>query len=306
MPLPPNNLTAMSREILQLSHDQTDFPISLKNIYQPPKVLWYQGNIQLASRPNLLAVVGSRQASWYGRLAIGQLLVPAILKELIIVSGLAIGIDTLAHQAALAANRPTIAILGSGLSVSSLYPPSNWQLAQRIVENGGLLLSEYLPGDQARPYYFPQRNRLIAGLSAAVLVVEAAQKSGALITAKLALQEGRDVLAVPGNINQPLSVGPNQLIQLGAYPISQPKDLTVVLDLPESNSYSETSSAITTEQSRLLKFLDRPLGLDDLAEIAGQPISQITGQLTDLEIAGLIQQQADNTYVACSLKKLCV
>jgi len=282
-----------------LTTDRPNFPLSLQSIYHPPQKLWHRGAIELLNHPNLLAVVGSRQASWYGRMAIKQILVPELIKQLIIVSGLAIGIDTLAHQAALATGSPTIAILGSGLDNASLYPASNWQLAEQIIKNGGLLLSEYPPGEQARSYYFPQRNRIIAGLSKAVLVVEAAQKSGALITAKLALQEGREVLAVPGNINQILSVGANQLIQLGAQPIIQPADLALALDLPQPNSYSETSLTLTADQLVLMKLLVKPFSLDDLTLAINWPLSQITSQLTDLELAGLIQQQADNTYVAC-------
>lgn len=289
-----------------IASTQSSFPPLLRNIYQAPTTLWYRGNLKLASQDNLLSVVGSRQASWYGSLATQNILTPTLLKQLVVVSGLAIGIDTLAHRAALAADSPTIAILGSGLDDASLYPASNWQLASQIVSSGGLLLSEYPPNELARPYYFPQRNRIIAGLSRATLVIEAAEKSGALLTARLALQEGRDVLAVPGNINQTLSVGTNQLIQSGAQPILSSSDLAKALDLPLANSYSEASLLLTIEQVNILETLNKPLNIDQLIRATGWPMSQLTDQLTELELVGLIKLQADNTYVACSSKKLCV
>ena len=294
-----NHLTASQLPIKRVGNNQANFPKLLNNIYHPIQQLWYRGNLALASQNNLLAVVGSRQSSWYGQLIISRLLDHSITNQLIIVSGLAVGIDSLAHQASLDSHNPTIAVLGSGLDPDSIYPPSNWQLAEKIVSGGGLLLSEYPPGQSARNYHFPQRNRIIAGLSAAVLVIEAAAKSGALITAELALQEGRTVLAVPGNINQALSAGTNQLIQLGAQVILSSTDLAIALDLPQSTSYSKTDQPITACHSALLKLLTKPLSLDELLQITNQSVSQISQQLTDLELGGHIKQQADQTYVAC-------
>lgn len=291
----------MTNHLILLKRE--DLPLTLKNIHRPPKQLWCRGNIALLQSTKLpLAVIGSRQGSWYGQLTLKQLLTPVLASELIIISGLALGIDTLAHQTALKIGAPTIAILGSGLADSAIYPASNWSLAQNILANDGLLLSEYPPEETARPYFFPQRNRLIAGLAKAVLVIEAAQKSGALLTARLALEEGRDVLTVPGNINQSLSQGCNQLIKLGATAITETKDLVQALDLELANSYSETSLALTADQSALLKLLVRPLNLEQLAQISQQPLQQLTDQLTELELNGLIELQADNLYVASTLK----
>ena len=294
------NLSTTSQPpIKRVENNQANFPKLLSNIYRPIQQLWYRGNLALASQNNLLAVVGSRQSSWYGQLIISQLLNHNITNQLVIVRGLAVGIDSLAHQASLNSHNPTIAVLGSGLDPDSIYPPSNWQLAEKIVSGGGLLLSEYPPGQSARNYHFPQRNRIIAGLSVAVLVIEAAAKSGALITAELALQEGRTVLAVPGNINQALSAGTNQLIQSGAQAILSSTDLAIALDLPQSTSYSKTDRPITDCPSALLKLLTKPLSLDELLQITNQSVSQISQQLTDLELGGHIKQQADQTYVAC-------
>lgn len=291
----------MTNHLILLKRE--DLPLTLKNIHRPPKQLWCRGNIALLQSTKLpLAVIGSRQGSWYGQLTLKQLLTPVLASELIIISGLALGIDTLAHQTALKIGAPTIAILGSGLADSAIYPASNWPLAQNILTNGGLLLSEYPPEETARPYFFPQRNRLIAGLSKAVLVIEAAKKSGALLTARLALEENRDVLAVPGNINQELSAGCNYLIKIGAQAITSSQDLSQALDLELANSYSETSLALTADQSALLKLLVRPLNLEQLAQISQQPLQQLTDQLTELELNGLIELQADNLYVASTLK----
>ncbi|HQB50929.1 MAG TPA: DNA-processing protein DprA [bacterium] len=287
-------LTLLEREVL---------PLALKNIHRPPKQLWYRGNVELLQSPQLkLAIVGSRQSSWYGSLALKQLLTSAFSEQLIIVSGLALGIDTLAHQTALKIGAPTIAVLGSGLADKALYPASNWSLAQNILANNGLLLSEYPPEETARPYFFPQRNRLIAGLSQAVLVIEAAEKSGALLTARLALEENRDVLAVPGNINQTLSKGCNYLIKIGAQAITSSQDLAQALDLELASSYSETSLSLTASQSALLKLLAQPLNLEQLAQITQQPLDQLAESLADLELNGLIELQADNFYVASTLK----
>lgn len=291
----------MTNHLILLKRE--DLPLTLKNIHRPPKQLWCRGNIALLQSTKLpLAVIGSRQGSWYGQLTLKQLLTPVLASELIIISGLALGIDTLAHQTALKIGAPTIAILGSGLADSAIYPASNWSLAQNILANDGLLLSEYPPEETARPYFFPQRNRLIAGLSKAVLVIEAAKKSGALLTARLALEENRDVLAVPGNINQELSAGCNYLIKIGAQAITSSQDLSQALDLELANSYSETSLALTADQSALLKLLVRPLNLEQLAQISQQPLQQLTDQLTELELNGLIELQADNLYVASTLK----
>ncbi|HNW55841.1 MAG TPA: DNA-processing protein DprA [bacterium] len=280
-----------------------NLPISLQNIHKPPKQLWYLGNIDLLnSKQPLLAVVGSRKASWYGQLALKNLLTDSILSQIIVVSGLALGIDSLAHRATLQAKTPTIAVLGSGLADKSIYPATNWSLSEQIIASGGLLLSEYPPDEQARPYFFPQRNRLIAGLAKATLVVEAAQKSGALLTARLALEENREVLAVPGNINQTLSEGCNQLIKIGAAAITRAEDLALELDLELANSYSKTSLSITAAQSALLKLLVRPLSLEELTRLTKQSPTELANCLIDLELAGLIELQDDNLYVACTLK----
>ena len=196
------------------------YPSLLKEINNPPQELYYVGKFPSA---NLfpLAIVGSRQSDKYGEDVLSYLLTPEIINKTLIISGLARGIDTKAHLLA----RHTMAVLGTGLDRASFYPPENWSLCQKIVASGGLVISEYAPGAKAKANHFPQRNRIIAGLSQAVLVVQAKKRSGALITARLALEGGRDVLAVPGPIFNELSNGVNQLIAQGAIPITNSDDL---------------------------------------------------------------------------------
>lgn len=202
-----------------------EYPENLKEVYNPPAVLFYQGNLSLLTTPGI-AVVGSREASAYG-LAVTQRLVPELVKAgLTIVSGLARGIDTSAHQQALQANGKTIAVIGAGLDY--VYPRENYHL-HHYLGHHQLLLSEYPLGTSPLPYHFPARNRIIAGLSLGTLIIEAKKRSGSLITAQLALESGREVFAVPGNILASHSLGTNELIQMGAKSINQASDILIEL-----------------------------------------------------------------------------
>lgn len=198
-----------------ISFFDQEYPEKLRQIYQPPLILFARGDLSLLKK-EIVTVVGSRLATAYSQIVLDQI-IPNLLKEdLVIASGLAKGVDALAHQAALANNGKTIAVIGNGLN--HFYPIQNHLLQEQIVRKG-LLLSEYLPDTPPRPYRFPQRNRILAGLSRSVIVTEAKEKSGSLITANLALQENRDVYALPGPITSELSEGPNRLIEAGAIPI---------------------------------------------------------------------------------------
>jgi DNA processing protein len=207
-------------EIKTISINDPLYPPLLKEIDEPPQLLYYVGKFPA---PDLfpLAVVGSRTSDNYGDEVLMKLFSKDIINETLIVSGLAAGIDTKAHLIA----KHTIAVLGTGVDHESCYPKSNQQLRQRIINNGGLILSEYKPGTKANSRNFPRRNRIIAGLSKAVLVIQAKKRSGALITARLALENGRDVLAVPGSIFSELSAGCHHLIAQGALPIANIDDL---------------------------------------------------------------------------------
>lgn len=207
------------RQIFQqcqvLSFFDEEYPEKLRQIYQPPLLLFVQGDVSLLKK-EIVTIVGARYPTDYSRQVI-QKLVPNLLKQnVVIASGLARGVDGLAHQAALKNEGRTLAVVGNGLNYA--YPKENATL-QKKIRRKGLLVSEYLPDTPPRPYRFPQRNRILAGLSQSVIVTEAKKKSGSLITASLALQENRDIYAVPGPITSQLSAGPNQLIEAGATPI---------------------------------------------------------------------------------------
>lgn len=209
-------------------HDEC-YPEYWLQIPDPPFIIYYRGNLGLlrllSDQNNGLAVVGSRRSSPYAAAACAFLLPPVIKRGLIIISGLALGVDSLAHRAALGQKALTIAILGSGLDEFSLYPTANRGLAREICANGGLLLSEFPPGSQILPINFRRRNRLISGLAPATLIIEASKHSGALITASYALEQGREVLALPGNILEENSAGTNRLISEGAKLVAEPRDI---------------------------------------------------------------------------------
>lgn len=212
-------------------HD-LEYPKALLEIHAPPPLLYYIGNINiLSSKNNFLAVVGSRDHSAYASKIVSELIPPLIENKIIIVSGLANGVDTLAHQETILNNGKTIAVLGCGLKADIIYPYNNRRLAEEIVNKNGLLISEFAPKIKPLSMNFPQRNRIIAGLSKATLVIESKTKSGSLITAYQALEQNREVLATPGNIFSEFSKGPNGLIKKGAKVILNSDDILEVYNL---------------------------------------------------------------------------
>ena len=224
--LQSKQLAQKVRQNLKVSHFLTildkRYPSQLQEIYSPPVVLFYQGDIELLDSKKLLGVVGARQCSSYALQALTQLLPNVIQQQLVLVSGLAKGVDGLTHQLALKHHGKTIAVIGNGLDIS--YPSCNRALQTQIA-HAGLLLSEYPLESRPLKYHFPLRNRIIAGLCQTVLVVEARHHSGSLITANLALQENRNVLALPGRINNINSMGCNELIAAGAKPVLNSNDI---------------------------------------------------------------------------------
>ena len=207
------------------------YPSLLREISSPPKQLYIRGNVKILNNPHLLAVVGARKANHYGQQCIDKLLATPVNQGVAIVSGLAYGIDSMAHRLAVKLNRPTIAILGSGIDDATIYPKRHVSLAHEILANDGAIVSEYSPRTPALAHHFPARNRIIAGLCKTTMVIQAAKRSGSLITARLALESDRDVCAIPGAITDRLSDGPNQLIQQGATPILEPQDILDMLNL---------------------------------------------------------------------------
>jgi len=213
-------------------HDP-DYPALLKEICAAPYILYYRGNLETLAgkRKNRLAIVGSRKHSAYAEKVLSNFLPTLLINNLEIVSGLALGVDSLAHQITLNNGGRTIAVLGSGLDKMSIYPRVNYRLSQEIIKKGGLLISEFPPKTPALKQNFPQRNRIISGLSQATLVIEAKERSGALITSHYALEQNREVLVIPGNVFSEFSAGPNKLVQMGAKTIVSPEDILETFNL---------------------------------------------------------------------------
>lgn len=270
-----------------------EYPELLHEITDPPKSLRYEGALPKPGH-KLLAVVGSRKYSQYGREMCESLIMGLKGEPVIIVSGLALGMDGIAHRAALKAGLQTIAVPGSGLERNSIHPRSHANLAQEILENGGGLLSEYedrmvYPG----PWIFPKRNRIMAGMCHAVLVIEAEEKSGTLITSRLATEYNRDVGAVPGSLDSPTSAGPHMLIRLGAALIRNSDDILEILGLPrkEDQPHLIESESLTNEERIFIKILETPCERDKLIRKSGLEIGTATAVLSLLEIKGLIKEE---------------
>ncbi len=278
-------------EIRKLAREE--WPPLLTEINDPPKALYAEGNFNLATEEkNFLTVVGSRRASTYGIEVVQTLIAALAGQPVVIVSGLAIGIDTIAHKAAIKNDLPTIAVPGSGLDREVLHPSSNIKLADEIVASGGALLSELEPLQPAGIHTFPKRNRLMAGMSKAVLIIEAGKNSGTLITARLATDYNRDVLAVPGSIFHPGAAGTNQLIRDGATPITSGDDLLLALGFKLNSEKLAQERTDLTEQEKIIVDLlaVEPLVRDDLIRATGLPTSDANTLLAVMEIKGLIRE----------------
>ncbi len=276
------------------------YPPLLKEIHQPPTQLYVRGNVDILQHPHLLAVVGSRRHSHYARQAAEKLLPPLVSSGIVLVSGFARGVDSLAHTASLQANKPTIAVLGSGLNDDVAYPASNRPLIEKVIKAGGALVSEYAPDRKALPAFFPARNRIIAGLTKATLIIQAAKKSGSLITARLALDANRDVAAVPGPITDPLSEGTNYLLQQGAHLVTHANDLLSLLglEITATTAPAIDPQQLSLEQVTVLKHLSaEPQHVDSLIATTKLEPQLITGLLLELELLGCVEHLGGMNYV---------
>ncbi|MFA6094620.1 MAG: DNA-processing protein DprA [Candidatus Paceibacterota bacterium] len=269
-----------------------EFPLLLREIVDPPKQLHIQGTIP-PDDYKFLAVVGSRKYTSYGKQACEKLISGLRGQKICIVSGLALGIDAIAHKVALDAGLPTIAIPGSGIGRDVLYPATNRGLADSIISAGGALISEFENDFHATNWSFPQRNRIMAGFSHAILVVEAEQKSGTLITARLAVEYNRDVLVVPGSIFSSTSTGPHLFLRIGATPITKSEDILEVLglDAPKQLDMTVLYTDCTDNEMLCIKILQEgPLSRNDLIAKTGLRISEASATLSLLEIKDLIKE----------------
>ena len=272
-----------------------EFPALLREIPQPPTSLNYRGVLPPAHL-TLLSVVGSRKYTSYGTQVVDELIGGLKKYPIGIVSGLALGIDSLAHEAALKNNLYTLSIPGSGLSDEVLYPATHKSLAQRILAAGGGLLSEFAPDFKATDWSFPQRNRLVAGISRATLLIEAAEKSGTLITARLATDYNRELLVVPGSIFSKTSAGVHQFLKLGATPVTTAKDILDVLGIAEiPRGEALPRPALTPHQATIITHLSEPRHRDELIRLLNVQTAEAAQILMLMELNNMITVQ-DNVY----------
>jgi DNA processing protein len=269
------------------------YPPLLKHIYDPPAVLFVRGVLPDPHRKHL-AVVGSRRATRYGKRVVEDLVEPVARTGVVIVSGLAYGIDADAHDAALRADGTTVAVLGSGVDHESIYPSRNRALASRILAQGGALLSEFPLHTPPLKQHFPFRNRIIAGLCHGTLVIEATRHSGSLITARAAMDQNRDVFAVPGPITSTFSDGPNQLIKDGATPVTRPEDIFGIEPMPQPQQTYEPSNE---QESLIWSRLSRmPVHVDELIRSTPLATSTLMSTLTLMELKGAIRHEGGQFY----------
>ena len=304
---------AAAAGIAIVSMDDPSYPPRLKEIYDPPLILYVRGAVEALTRPGI-AMVGTRHPTPYGSGMAERLACDLATQGLVIISGMARGVDTASHRGAIAAKGQTIAVFGTGVDV--IYPKENSRLSEQIVALGGALISEFALGTFAAPQNFPIRNRILSGMSVGVLVVEAAEYSGTRITARLALEQNRDVFAVPGNVTNKNSWGPNTLIKQGAKLVGTwedvwedlPAEVRLALTPPASSESSSASSAslfpdegLPPHEKRILSLLkaDEARHIDELVEKleAEMSASEIFAALFELELTGKIRQMPGKNFV---------
>jgi len=280
--------------IQSIEYRDEKYPELLKQLPDPPKMLFYRGNF-LTGNEKCFGAVGTRLASDYGKEIAFSIAKDLAHAGLTIVSGMARGIDTCSHKAALEANEKTIAILGTGLDEKTIYPQENLKLAKQILEKGGCLISEYPAGTRGAIFTFPQRNRIIAMLSLGILVVEAKIKSGALITAQFAKQYKKKLFAVPGNIHSQNSQGCHLLIKQGAKLVENANDILKDLNLPGLKT--KQSNFENLQQQLIFNALQKgALPIDKIIEITKMPPQEISGVITVMEIEGKVRNMGGNVY----------
>jgi len=277
-----------------ITYKDESYPPLLKTLYDPPAVLFVRGKLPDPTRKHL-AVVGSRHATAYGKEVVRLLVEPLATSGVVIVSGLAYGIDAHAHQTTLDRNGTTIAVLGSGVDEENIYPSAHRALVSQILAHQGAVISEYPIGTHPLKQYFPMRNRIIAGLCHGTLIIEASLKSGSLITARAALDAGREVYAVPGAITSPLCEGPNNLLKMGAIPVTTASD---IYPIQTTEKMRETFTPKTEEEKAIYESLDHtPRHIEEILQHTKLDTSLVNRTLTLLEMRGVIHHEGGGYYV---------
>jgi DNA processing protein len=272
-----------------ITHHDPDYPARLKEIHDRPSLLFIKGEFKPGDEW-CVSIVGTRQPTIYGRQVAEEMAAGLARAKITVVSGLAKGIDAISHNAAIEAGGRTLAVVGGGLD--NIYPAENSDLAKRVAQNG-VLISEYPPGTRPRPENFPRRNRILAGLCLGVLVVEAGESSGALITAQLALEQNREVFAIPGSILSPASIGTNKLIQDGAKLVRRVGDILEELNLTAAAHQTEMKVMLPASdtESQILKHIGAvPVHIDEICQTSGLSASVVSGTLAMMELKGTVKQ----------------
>lgn len=283
-------------KINKISPDRNRYINILTSVETPPKQIYYIGTLPAKRQPTV-AIVGTRKPTTYGKEVATKLAYELAQRGVIIVSGLALGIDAIAHRACLDAGGTTLAVLGNGLH--KIYPHTNRALGERIVNQGGAVLSEFEEGIEPLPFNFLKRNRIVSGLADVVVIIEAASRSGTLNTAMHALNQGREVCAVPGNITSPLSAGCNGLIRQGATPVTSSADILELLALssPETTAQASLPLGATPLETRIISLLQEGVrDGNELQQKSGASPSEFSSALTMLEIAGTITALGANQW----------
>lgn len=313
---PDRELEKLFKEkIWLISEEDAKFPNILKEIPSPPLLLYGRGNADILKKLVIrklegdeaslsVGVVGTRKPTAYGQEVTEKIVRELCAAGITISSGLASGIDTKAHETALKNKGQTIAVLGCGVNHNSIFPPENKNLVKQITEAGGTVISEYSPDTPAVREHFPQRNRIISGLSAGVLVIEARERSGALITANFALEQNREVFAIPGSIFSLASHGPNNLIKEGGKLVSSATDILEELGLAhtkdiadrEKNSGGRLPDSLSNEEKIILEILEEPLGVDLIKNKTKMEVPLIISTLSMLELKGHVRNVGEDNY----------
>ncbi len=281
-----------------LTKDDEEYPELLKQIYDPPFCLFVRGNLDMIKFP--VAVVGTRKFTNYGKQVTGEIISELAKQGITIVSGLALGIDGIAHETTINAGGKTIAVLGTGINRKHVYPASHYQLSEKIIASGGALVSEYPPGALPSKYSFPRRNRIIAGLSIGTLVIEAPEESGSLITSQCALDYGREVFAIPQNINSINSTGVNNLLKNGAHLVTKAEDILEVLNLEKIKEFIDNQEIIpdSPTEAKILQILTgEPVHVDVISKKAELDSPTVNATLTLMEMKGKVRNLGGMNYI---------
>lgn len=288
----------LERGIKIATFEDSDYPYMLKNISNPPAVLYYKGDLSRCNLKRTLAVVGSRRATRYAKEALEKIMSGFYNTDLCIVSGLASGIDTTAHLCAIKNNLSTIGVIASGLDF--VYPADNKELYKQIENKYGAVMSEYFPTFEALRFRFPERNRIVSGLSYGTLVAEASIKSGALITANLTLEQGRELMCMPGLITNPNTEGIYKMLKTGAALVTSGEDVLEALKWeikPEQQNLFKDNIELTECENKIIDALSiEDKGFDEIQTLTGMDINDLLTHLTSMELKGIIKQVDGDRY----------